>query len=160
MKKSRSKRRQRMYNMRGCSKRRHIGGTSLAYTGSEMSLPPNPYLAYTGGDGGVSGDGVSNIQPNPGPPPPSTAGTVFSPANPQMGGTCSMCNAMSGGKRHRHRHRRNRTKKMRGGGLFPSDLVNVGRYIPYSMNSAYNAIMGYPQPVNPSPIVQPLITHK
>jgi len=135
-----------MYNMRGCSKRRHIGGTSLAYTGSEMPLPSNPYLAYTGGNG---------VELNK-DPPPLTSGTVFSPGNAQRGGTCSMCNAMSGGKRHRRRHR---TKKIRGGGLLPSDLVNVGRYIPYSMNSAYNAIMGYSPPVNPYPTVQPLM-HK
>lgn len=57
---------------------------------------------------------------------------------------------MKGGKR-----RRNRTRKQRGGGLIPDDLVNLGRYIPYTVGSVYNGLMGYNQPVSPMPYVQP-----
>jgi len=48
----------------------------------------------------------------------------------------------------------NKIKKMskkRGGGLIPQDLVNFGRTFTYGLGSAYNAINGYQQPVNPLP---------
>jgi hypothetical protein len=41
--------------------------------------------------------------------------------------------------------------KKRGGGFIPQDLVNFGRTFTYGLGSAYNAINGYPQPVNPLP---------
>jgi hypothetical protein len=41
--------------------------------------------------------------------------------------------------------------KKRGGGLIPQDLVNFGRTFTYGLGSAYNAINGYQQPVNPLP---------
>ena len=48
--------------------------------------------------------------------------------------------------------RKTRTKKRRsGGGIIPQDLVNLGRDISYNMGSTYNALSGYPQPVNPLP---------
>ena len=51
--------------------------------------------------------------------------------------------------------RNKRTRKMRhlkrGGGIIPQDLVNLGRNITYGFGSAYNAINGYPAPVNPMP---------
>jgi len=45
--------------------------------------------------------------------------------------------------------RRKHIKK--GGGLLPQDLVNMGRSISYGFGSAYNALNGYPAPVNPLP---------
>jgi hypothetical protein len=45
-----------------------------------------------------------------------------------------------------------RTKKQRGGSnLLMQDLVNFGRQIQFGIGSAYNAISGYPAPVNPLP---------
>jgi hypothetical protein len=48
-----------------------------------------------------------------------------------------------GGRRHR-----------KGGGFsnfLGQDLVNFGRGLQYSSGSTYNALMGYPAPVNPLP---------
>lgn len=43
------------------------------------------------------------------------------------------------------------SKKRRGGGIIPQDLVNLGRDVSFNMGSTYNALAGYPQPVNPLP---------
>ena len=51
-----------------------------------------------------------------------------------------------GGKKRRYKK-----SSIKGGGLIPSDLVNFGREITYNVNSAYNALNGYPAPTNPSP---------
>ena len=45
----------------------------------------------------------------------------------------------------------------RGGGILPQDLVNLGRNITYNLGSAYNAINGYPAPVNPMPYNDQLV---
>ena len=41
--------------------------------------------------------------------------------------------------------------KKRGGGLIPTDLVNLGRDFSYNFKTAYNALNGYKAPVDPSP---------
>lgn len=41
--------------------------------------------------------------------------------------------------------------KKRGGGLVPQDLVNLGRDVGFNFKSAYNALNGYPAPVDPAP---------
>jgi hypothetical protein len=45
-------------------------------------------------------------------------------------------------------------KKMRGGGLIPQDLLNLGRSASYNVGSIYNALGGYHAPVNPLPYAQ------
>ena len=45
----------------------------------------------------------------------------------------------------------NKTKSLRGGGLIPQDLVNLGRGFMYNIGSAYNAVNGYKAPINPLP---------
>jgi hypothetical protein len=57
--------------------------------------------------------------------------------------------ATTGGKRMSKRM----SKKMRktGGGIIPQDLINGGRNIMYGLGSTYNAMAGYPAPVNPLP---------
>jgi hypothetical protein len=42
-------------------------------------------------------------------------------------------------------------KKIRGGGLIPQDLVNLGRDVSFNFKSAYNALNGYSAPVSPLP---------
>lgn len=43
---------------------------------------------------------------------------------------------------------------VKGGGLIPQDLVNLGRGLMYNVNTAYNALNGYKAPVNPLPYIQ------
>ena len=57
-----------------------------------------------------------------------------------------------GGKRKCNRKSKNRRRKgLRGGGLLPQDLVNLGRDASFNFKSAYNALNGYAAPTNPLP---------
>ena len=55
--------------------------------------------------------------------------------------------ALSGGK----------TRKRRGGGLIPQDLVNMGRQVMFGVGSTYNAFIGTPAPPNPMPYKDQLV---
>lgn len=123
MSKKYSKKKQKLYKMKGCSKTRknRLGGSYLAYTGEKINMETNPFLAYTGKGGNSCGlSNTSNIPlntnasnpayPNTGPLP---RGDIFlNPSNPQLGGGCG-CGLIGGGKR--------KTKK---GGCGP--LCNMG----------------------------------
>ncbi len=50
-------------------------------------------------------------------------------------------------------------QRMKGGGLLPQDLVNLGRDFTFNFKSAYNALNGYNAPTNPAPYKDQL-THK
>ena len=43
------------------------------------------------------------------------------------------------------------SKSKKGGGLIPQDLVNLGRDFTHNFKSAYNALNGFPAPVDPAP---------
>lgn len=105
-----SGKKQKLYNMRGCSKtRKHYSGGSpdapLAYTGNPMPTVPNPFLSYTGKGGascGLSKPSSVPINPNAANPAyPSTGApiqwnTTFN--NAQIGG-CGCGMPMTGGNR-------------------------------------------------------------
>ena len=114
MSKKTSRRHQKLYKMKGCSKKtrkNYLGGSAdapLAYTRQYNYSQPNPFLAYTG-KGGSSVDMINkpnmNLNtnaripgyPNTGPLPNSN--TIYNSSLPQHGGSCSSCNAplMRGG---------------------------------------------------------------
>jgi hypothetical protein len=110
-----SRRKQKMYNMRGCSKtRRHyLGGSSdapLAYTGKPIPTAPNPFLSYTGKGGASCGlsnlssipvntNATNPVQPNTGPPF-KLSGNIFNNSNQTGGCGCGMP-AMNGGGRRK-----------------------------------------------------------
>ena len=110
-------RKQKIYRMKGCSKTRknHLGGSTLAYTGDKTNFQPNPFLAYTGKGGSTCGlSNVSNIPintnannrayPNTGPLP---RGDIFlNPIGPQRGGCDCGSPILTGGSK----------KKMKKGG--------------------------------------------
>ncbi len=58
--------------------------------------------------------------------------------------------ALRGGKRTKKQILK-RKKSMKGGGIMPQDLLNLGRDFAFNMESAYNSIRGMPAPVNPLP---------
>lgn len=43
------------------------------------------------------------------------------------------------------------TRRIRGGGIIPQDLVNLGRSMVYAVGSAYNSLNGYAPTANPLP---------
>lgn len=119
-----SKRHQKLYKMKGCSKNKktcknYLGGSAdvnLAYPSSNVPTQINPFFAYTG-KGGFNINAADKTVPNTGPAPGG-----FNFLNPQgmqrggdcgagmcsaaqAGGTCSTCSPalgyMVGGKKHR-----------------------------------------------------------
>ena len=55
-----------------------------------------------------------------------------------------------GGSKRRKR-RKGKKKSLRGGGIMPQDLVNLGRDASFNFKSAYNALNGYSAPINSLP---------
>ena len=114
MKKRFSRRKQKVYNMKGCSKTRkhYLGGSPdvpLAYTGKPIQTIPNPFLAYTGKGGSSCGLSTpSNIPVNtnasnpayPNTGPTIKPNTIFNNASIQQGGSCN-CGLpiMAGGRK-------------------------------------------------------------
>ena len=121
MGKKTSKRHQKLYKMKGCSKNKsrkyrrnyHGGSETLAYTGEKMQFPRNPFLAYTGkGGSGCSNslnpsavmptntNGVDSTMPNTGPQFQGVSNTPTNKGTMQRGGNCgtSTCSpVMTGG---------------------------------------------------------------
>ena len=128
MAKNSSKKHQRLYRMKGCSKKtktckNYLGGSAdvnLAYPATDVKFVPNPFLAYTGKGGALE----DKAFPNQGPPPggfnflnpqdqrgggcgcglPFMSGGCGSCGTSAMiGGTCASCvnPLMSGGVKHR-----------------------------------------------------------
>jgi hypothetical protein len=58
---------------------------------------------------------------------------------------------LGGSKKNKRKHHRKTNPRIKGGGLFPQDLINLGRDASFNFKSAYNALGGYTAPVNPSP---------
>ena len=94
-----SRRHQKLYKMKGCSKNKtcknYLGG-SLAYPSNNVPTQPNPFLAYTG-KGGSNTNAANKVVPNTGPAPGGY--NFLNPQGMQHGGNCGtgMCSAMTGG---------------------------------------------------------------
>jgi hypothetical protein len=65
-----------------------------------------------------------------------------------------------GGKRMTHRRKpkasHRRMRRSYKGGFGPQELINFGRDLKYKLQGAVSSYMGDQQPVNPSPLVQPI----
>jgi len=119
MVKKTSRRKQKVYKMKGCStktRKNHLGGSAdvnLAYTGNKnIQAVPNPFLAYTGKGGACSSEltpalnipvninAMNKTVPNTGPP--SVGYNFLNPIGFQRGGNkthrlgckCSSCKTM------------------------------------------------------------------
>ena len=117
MSKKTSKRNQKIYKMKGCSKKtrkNYLGGSTdinLAYTGKNIHTVPNPFLSYTGKGGtyniknsfpslatNINTNGVDKTLPNTGPINTGSPATPFlNPIGNQNGGSCGVP-FMKGGK--------------------------------------------------------------
>lgn len=63
-----------------------------------------------------------------------------------------------GGGRQRRAKKMHKTRKLRGGGLVPQDLVNIKNSIVFNATSAYNSLTGVNPPTNPLPYKDQLST--
>lgn len=150
-------RKQKMYNMKGCSKWKKMkGGRGCGPFG----CPIAPYaFKYKGGQ-----QGGSFYKP-PAPIPGPFVGTSWTPSIrgwPGVNGISSDNNFLAqnlydngdpqtmmqlgGSKIGKNKH-----QTVKGGGLVPQDLVNLGRDMSFNFKSAYNALNGYTAPTNPLP---------
>jgi hypothetical protein len=135
--KKKSRRSQKMYNMKGCSKTRknYLGG----YLGNSDADRFSQYDKMKGGCG------CSNVMPS----------NIMPMTGGSCGPECSM-GFMVGGVRHRSECKCSKCKKkiMKGGTLsnfLGQDLINLGRQFQFGLGTAYNALVGQASPVNPLP---------
>jgi hypothetical protein len=140
--KKKSRRNQKMYNMKGCSKTRknYLGG-SLGNSDADRF---SQYDKMKGGN-----CGCSNVMP-------MTGGSCGAQCSPGF---------MVGGVRHRSACKCSQCKKkiMKGGTLsnfIGQDLINLGRQFQFGLGTAYNALVGQSSPVNPLPWKDQLMNTK
>jgi hypothetical protein len=162
-------RKQKMYNMKGCSKsKRMSGGRGCGAFG----CPIAPYAFKSkGGCAGqcpVGGQNGGNFYKPPAPIPGPFVGTSWTPSIrgwPGVNGISSDNNYLAqnlydhgdpqtmmklgGSKQSKIGKKKYQITK--GGGLVPQDLVNLGRDMSFNFKSAYNALNGYAAPTNPLP---------
>ena len=135
-------RKQKLYKMRGCSKknksRKHKGGANmnLAYTGKPIFSLPNPHLAYTGPSSSTNSSNMRTNTNSENPVYPNTGGPPVSQnwLNSSMlrggscGGTCGLlkggscggtCGLLKGGSKHRSDCKCSKCKGQKGGNGLP-----------------------------------------
>jgi hypothetical protein len=128
--KKQKSRKQKIYKMKGCSKKKYLGGSdmNLAYTGKPIFSIPNPNLAYTGTSSKVGGTNSSNMRtninaensvyPNTGPLPKSEDWINSSTQRGGCGG--DSCPLQNGGTRkHRTNCKCSNCKGQKGGNGLP-----------------------------------------
>lgn len=88
----------------------------------------------------------------------SYAGSIKNDPALRMSMNASGYNTMNskvGGYRYNKKHNASSASlsksNKRGGGLIPQDLVNLGRDFTHNFKSAYNALNGFPAPIDPAP---------
>lgn len=164
--KTRSKK-QKLYNMKGCSKSRRRsqslkggsrhdpipafswkqmqqqGGSCNQMKGGSFYQPaspiPGPFVGQAWSPSIAGWPGVNGI----GGDSNYLANNLYKGADPQT-------MMKLGGKRMNKKGRRN-SLRLKGGGLIPQDLVNLGRDVSFNFKSAYNAMNGYNAPTNSLP---------
>jgi len=115
-------------------KRRHMGGNSGKWPDGLVGSAWGSSVSQWPGVDHISGD-RNYLALNDYKYDPQTQGVING-------------RALSGGKTRKHRKY---SHKLKGGGFLPQDLVNLGRQTVFGLGSTYNALAGYPAPVNPMP---------
>jgi hypothetical protein len=131
MRRKNSRRNQKLYKMKGCSKsktyKKYLGGSAadvnLAYPSNNVQTSPNPFLAYTGKGGSSAAmvpQNISSAYPSTGPP-----STGFNFLNPQtQKGGCGCGIQLGGNNNHRVGCKCSSCKLLSmAGGSYPNGLV-------------------------------------
>ena len=190
---------QRLYNMKGCSKRmtksktksrsrsrKQRGGYGCGAYGCPLAPFSWKQMQQRGGEkytGVMNGGPILGTAQNGGTcgacsSPLMTGGSFYKPAAPMPGPfigqawspSVSGWPGVDGVSNNRNYLENNlynagdpqtmmklggskkcKGKKIRGGGLIPQDMVNLGRDVSFNFKSAYNALNGYSAPVSPLP---------
>jgi hypothetical protein len=112
------------------------GNAGIPYPNGLVGSPWTPSSSGWPGVDGIPGD-RNYLAYNDYKVDPQTA-MISTGANPPFS---------VGGRRTRRRGKKHGQK----GGFLTDDLVNLGRQFQFGVGSAYNALSGYPAPVNPLP---------
>ncbi len=156
------KKTQKLWNMRGCAlhkqRRKRMGsklvrkmiGGSCDTCKSQLGGSVPPPLVGSPWTSNPNSWGVTNYFSN----------NTLQHGDPQTQGIISersgqIYNGSGGSRRRRRYNNRTHGRHKRGGGLIPQSLANVGNNIMFGAGSAYNALLGYPPPMNPNPTFQP-----
>lgn len=177
--KNKGGKKQRIIYMKGCSRKRYLGGKKCKYCKCNHSHskhcvhkggsydPIAPLKMHGGGYPPISSymkvsrGGGSSLPPVPAP-------LVGSPWTPQVSGWPGVDGVDSGRnylannlynqfdpqtmmKLQGGSRRRKTSKRQHGGSFMPQQLVNLGRDLSFNFKSAYNSMNGYSAPVNPKP---------
>jgi hypothetical protein len=181
-KSSKGTRKHKSWNMKGCSKRhrKQKGGCNSCITGGlQHGGSKSKMFGSAFSKSGIKG---GNFYKHAAPIPGPFVGQPWTPAIsgwPGVDGVGANRNYIAdnlyptdisrqmkvngGAKLNKSKSKKHKTIKMtkmtkihkRGGSIIPQDLTNLGRELTFSVGSAYNALNGYPLPVNPAPYVQP-----
>ena len=114
------------------------GGGNMPYPNGLVGSPWTPSVGGWPGVDGIGGD--RNYYPNNTYNNDISRQILDIGANPPYQG-------FKGGKGTRKRRQRGGTTS----NFLGQDLINLGRQFQYGLGSAYNALAGYPAPVNPMP---------
>ena len=127
---------------KGCKcspcKSKMSGGGNMPYPNGLVGSPWTPSVGGWPGVDGIGGD--RNYYPNNTYNNDISRQILDIGANPPYQG-------FKGGKGTRKRRQRGGTTS----NFLGQDLINLGRQFQYGLGSAYNALAGYPAPVNPMP---------
>jgi hypothetical protein len=151
---------QKIYNMKGCSKRKkmckkgYTRRSKRASIGGDQPIPP--YSIQHGGTCGACAapllkGGAAQEVALIGKPwsVDNTSGNYLAQNLYNKGDPQTMM-LLRGGKKTRSKNKKAKIRRgIIGGGLLPSELVNFGRDIMYNVNSTYTTLNGYKP--NPSP---------
>jgi hypothetical protein len=121
------------------------------FTGSPWTANELPTQSGIGGDNNYLSS-ISNVITNDPQTQMLMSNAGYNNKSSMVGGIKRM--AVGGyryNKKKRHISSASKTKSIKGGGLIPQDLVNLGRSFTFNLNSAYNSLGGYTAPVNPLP---------
>jgi hypothetical protein len=171
-------RKQKMYNMKGCSKskskRRMSGGEGCGSYGCPIAPFSWKEMQQQGGSCGTCNQsGGNHFYKPPAPIPGPFVGQSWTPKIsgwPGVNGIGGDSNYLAqnlynhgdpqtmmklGGSRRnkskRINRRRGRGRGIKGGGLVPQDVTNLVNDMSFNFKSAYNALSGYAAPTNPLP---------
>jgi hypothetical protein len=118
------------------------------FVGSPWTANQWPTQSGIGGDNNYLSS-ISNVITNDPQTQMLTSNAGYNNKSSMVGGIKRMA---VGGYRYRNKKPLSVSKtKLKGGGLIPQDLVNLGSSFTFNLKSAYNSLNGYNAPVNPLP---------
>jgi hypothetical protein len=170
--KNKGGKKQKIYRMKGCSKRHSLGGKRHKYSSRCKHLLKGGCGSCSSQTGGScascnsqTGGNFYKTNLNPVPYP-----LVGEPWLPQIKGwpgvdgirnyfannlyktdVQTMMKLDGGAKKSWGGKNKSRKNTLQGGGLLPQEFINLGRDLKFNIQSTMNSLNGYSAPVNPKP---------